>query len=74
MFEAFYDAKLAEPNNPQVIATERAGVSGVVLLLPNCKPYVLTFYRDELNSMVGYGAKTSFLGVLHENGGSRCGL
>eukprot|EP00959_Pyramimonas_sp_CCMP1952_P039685 829955-Pyramimonas_sp.AAC.1 len=61
LFEAFYDAKKHNPENEQVLATERAGVQGVTLLLPNCKKCILEYYRDELNSMVGYGAKTSFI-------------
>ena len=39
----------------------RAGVGDVILLHVKTPQDVLEYYRDEANSMVGYGVRTSFL-------------
>ena len=66
-FEASGLARLCLPvwGGP-ILATERAGVTNVTLLMPTTPWCVLQYYRDELNAMVGYGAKTSFIEVFRK--------
>ncbi|CAK0805122.1 unnamed protein product [Prorocentrum cordatum] len=61
LFEALYDALAAHPSNKQVQITLQCGVKHVTLARPSAKVCILKYYRDELNRMVGYGAKTTFI-------------
>lgn len=61
LVEALYDAHDQQPENAQVKASVDDGIAGVIILNPRTPTDCLEYIRDELNKMVGVGARTSFL-------------